>query len=131
LPGRSTRTLSSSEKVGLPLDLVDDDQTGKSFEGLHGNRQSAAVDGIFEIKERAWLAVGDHPGKRRLATLSRPQEGRNRMVRVRSGDTLERAWTGNHEEIIFLKIRMSTSGFSCIRYKNHGLAEMEKKVLEA
>src|SRR5262249_1729555 len=66
-------------QVGLPLNLVDDDQAREFFQYCHGYRQSAAVNGILKIEKGAWLAFGDHPGKRGLAALPRPQECRNRV----------------------------------------------------
>jgi len=114
-PGRVLRPIYQNpqqcEQVGSSLNFVDDHQSGKFLQRPHGSGQTADVNRVFKVEIGARLALCDHPSERGLPALARAKKGRYRMDPEDSGNAVECMRTWNHNDILSLKIVMSSEDF--------------------
>lgn len=66
------------EELRLSLDFIDDDEPGRGGEREIRVSKPSDVLWKLEVEEGRGTVSGDHPGERRLSTLTRPDQSCNR-----------------------------------------------------
>ena len=89
------------EQVGTALDFIDNDQPREFLQSHQRRIQPADINRVLKVEIGTRFVLRDHPRKRCLAALARPQKSRDRVNAENTVNALERVRTWDHGQHIY------------------------------